>query len=84
MWKTLYWSCIFKEHDQQCFLHSGKGGFIYLGFYRVRARFFDTINKILLDDGKLKNLSEASRKLINGSGGQNIAQKIENTFNNYL
>ena len=77
---------IFKEHDQQCFLHSGKGGFIYLGFYReVRAKILcDTINKILLDDGKLKNLSEASRKLINGSGSRNIAQKIENTFNNYL
>ena len=77
---------ILKEHDHQCFLNSGKGGFNYLGFYReVRPKIFcNTIKKILLDDEKHKSLSEASRKLINGTGSRKIAKKIENTFNNYL
>ena len=70
---------IMRIHDRQCFLHSGYGGFEYLGFYGdIKPKYFcSRINKILGDNQNHEHLSDAALNFIDGLGAQRIARRIE-------
>ena len=69
---------ISRLHEIQCSLHSGLGGFNYLGFYKdVNPELFcKKVNNLLKNKKEHKFLSDTSIKLIDGMGSYRIAKKI--------